>query len=334
MPPENLTLETAIARHLAWLRAHNYSEATIATRSWSLGLFRTWAEERSAAEVADLTAELVERYQRHLSQRPKADGWPLAFRTQRTRLVPLRTLCRWLKREGYLAANPAEDIIMPRSEQHLPKNIFTPGEVETVLAVPALDTPTGLRDRAILETLYSTGVRRTELSRLDLANIDHERGVVTVRQGKGKKDRVVPIGERALLWVKKYLAEARPQLLQAVGADTGILFLTDRGGPISVKHLSALVARHITASGVGKPGSCHLFRHTLATLMLENGADVRYVQAMLGHASLQTTQVYTHVSIKALQEVHARTHPAATLSPRPSAENPSSPSNALPAGYQ
>ena len=108
MPPENLTLETAIARHLSWLQAHNYAEATITTRAWSLGLFRTWAEERSAAEVADLTPELVERYQRHLSQHPKADGWPLAFRTQRARLVPLRTFCRWLKREGLLAANPAE----------------------------------------------------------------------------------------------------------------------------------------------------------------------------------------------------------------------------------
>ena len=130
MPPENLTLETAIARHLAWLRAHNYSEATIATRSWSLGLFRTWAEERSAAEVADLTAELVERYQRHLSQHPKADGWPLAFRTQRTRLVPLRTLCRWLKREGLLAGNPAEE---------RRRRSFRPGHAGTRKNVPLSD---------------------------------------------------------------------------------------------------------------------------------------------------------------------------------------------------
>jgi integrase/recombinase XerD len=320
MDAENLTLETAIARHLAWLRAHNYAAATLETRAWALGLFRTWAEARSVAAVAELTADLIERYQRHLSQHPKADGWPLAFRTQRARLVPVRTFCRWLKREGYLVANPAEDLVMPRSELHLPKNIFTAGEVETVLAVPRLTTPTGLRDRAILETLYSTGVRRTELTHLAVADIDHERAVVMVRQGKGKKDRVVPIGERALLWVKKYLAEARPQLLHSGGADAGTLFLTERGTPIPPKYLSWLATSYIAASGVGKPGSCHLFRHTLATLMLENGADVRYVQAMLGHASLQTTQVYTHVSIKALQEVHARTHPAAMLSPRPKPE--------------
>lgn len=320
MTSEELPLETAVARHLSWLSAHNYAPATVDTRAWALGLFRTWAQERSADEVSDLTADLVERYQRHLSQHAKADGWPLAFRTQRARLVPVRTFCKWLKREGLLAANPAEDLIMPRGEQHLPTNILTSGEVETVLAVPAIATPTGLRDRAILETFYSTGVRRTELSRLAVGDVDPERGVAMVRQGKGKKDRVVPIGERALAWVKKYLAQARPQLLRALGADPGTLFLTERGGPFAVKHLSALVARYVTASGVGKPGSCHLFRHTLATLMLENGADVRYVQAMLGHASLQTTQVYTHVSIKALQEVHARTHPAASLSPRPKPE--------------
>ena len=214
---------------------------------------------------------------------------------------------------------------MPRSEQHLPKVILTAGEVETVLGGPDLATPTGLRDRAIMEALYSTGLRRTELTRLAVGDLDHERGVVFVRQGKGKKDRVTPIGERALAWVKKYLADARPALAPASGPNSRTLFLTERGGPIPVKYLSWIVTGYIARSGVGKSGSCHLFRHTLATLMLENGADVRHVQAMLGHACLQTTQLYTHVSIKALQAVHARTHPAAGLSPRPRPEPSKSP---------
>lgn len=321
MSTEKLTLEASIARHLGWLRAHNYAEATLAARAWILGLFRAWADERGVAHVADLTPEVIERYQRHLSQKPKADGWPLAFRTQRARLVPLRTFCRWLKREGLLAANPAEDLIMPRSEQHLPKTIFTPGEVETILALPRVDEPTGLRDRAILETLYSTGLRRTELVRLLVGDIDPERAAIVVRMGKGKRDRFCPIGERALAWVKKYLADARPKLVRTSGADLGRMFLTERGGPIPPKHLSWLVTGYVARSGIGKTGSCHLFRHTLATLMLENGADLRYVQAMLGHACLQTTQLYTHVSIKTLAEVHAKTHPAATLSPRPKPED-------------
>ncbi len=322
MNTEPLTLETAIARHLAWLKAHNYAEATLETRAWVLGLFRAWAEERSASLLAEVTPGLVERYQRHLSQQPKADGWPLAFRTQRARLVPLRTFCRWLRREGLLATNPAEDLIMPRSEQHLPKTILTPGEVETVLAGPDVATPTGLRDRVILETLYSTGLRRRELIRLGLGDTDPERGVVLVRQGKGHKDRFCPIGERALAWVKKYLADARPKLARPSGPDGGTLFLTERGGPLTAKYMSWLVTGYIAAADIGKTGSCHLFRHTLATLMLENGADVRFVQAMLGHACLQTTQIYTHVSIKALQEVHTRTHPAATLAPRTKPDAP------------
>jgi integrase/recombinase XerD len=323
MPSEKLTLETAIARHLAHLTAQGYTAATVAGRAWMLGLFRKWAEERGVAALADLTPEIVARYQRHLAQHRKADGQPLGSRTQRTRLVPLRTFGRWAERDKLLPENPVAELVMPRLGQQLPKAWLSAAETETVLAVPRLEEATGLRDRALLETLYSTGLRRLELLRLTAADLDYAGGVVAVRQGKGKKDRVVPIGERALAWVKKYLAQVRPQLLPAIGADPGTLFLTERGGPFAVKHLSALVARYITASGVGKPGSCHLFRHTLATLMLENGADVRYVQAMLGHASLQTTQVYTHVSIKALQEVHARTHPAATLSPRPKPEGKS-----------
>jgi integrase/recombinase XerD len=262
MIAENLTLETAVARHLAWLKAHHYAEATLSARAWILGLFRQWADERGVSAVADLAPEILERYQRHLSQRPKADGWPLGSRTQRARLVPLRTFCRWLKREGYLAANPAEDLIMPRSEQHLPKNILTPGEVETILGQPDVATPTGLRDRVILETLYATGLRRTELIRLGAGDIDPERAALMVRQGKGRKDRVTPLGERALAWIKKYLADARPQLVRASVADGGRLFLTERGGPLSATHLSALVTGYVAGSGVGKPGSCHLFRHT------------------------------------------------------------------------
>jgi integrase/recombinase XerD len=177
---------------------------------------------------------------------------------------------------------------------------------------------TGLRDRALLETLYSTGLRRTEMLRLTAATIDFAGGTACVRLGKGRKDRIVPIGDRALLWIGKYLSEGRPKLAKP-GGDFGPLFITERGGPIAAKHLSALVTRYVNLSGVGKTGSCHIFRHTCATLMLEHGADIRHVQEQLGHACLQTTQVYTHVSIRKLKEVHSLTHPGASLTPRPAA---------------
>lgn len=316
MTVETLTLETAVARHLATLRALGYTEATLTTRRWTLGLFQTWAGARGVAALSEVTADLIARYQRHLSQHRKQDGQPLSSRTQRLRLSPLRTFGKWAVREKLVTENPAANLVMPRTGQPLPKAWLSAAEAETILALPVVATPTGLRDRALMETLYSTGLRRLETLRLTAADVDFAGGAVCVRQGKGKKDRVIPIGERALAWLGKYLAEGRPELARA-GDEAGPLFVTERGSALTVGYLSALVTRYVTASGVGKEGSCHLFRHTCATLMLEHGADIRHVQEQLGHACLQTTQIYTHVSIRRLKEVHAATHPGAKLAPRP-----------------
>jgi integrase/recombinase XerD len=138
--------------------------------------------------------------------------------------------------------------------------------------------------------------------------LDQERGTLFVRQGKGKKDRMIPMGERAFGWVRKYLDDARPSL--ALSPDDGTVFLTNAGLPFEANRLTQLVRDYVDAAEIGKTGSCHLFRHTCATLMLEGGADIRFIQQMLGHAKLETTQIYTQVSIRQLKEVHTRTHPA------------------------
>jgi integrase/recombinase XerD len=163
-----------------------------------------------------------------------------------------------------------------------------------------------------VETLYSTGMRRMEVVGLTVYDVDLERGTVMIRLGKGGKDRMVPIGERALSWIERYLEEVRPELL--VPPDDGHLFLSHRGRPFTLKGMTMLCHRLVKASGVGKAGSCHIFRHTCATLMLERGADIRFIQEMLGHRDISSTQIYTHVSIKQLKEVHAATHPTARLS--------------------
>jgi len=181
-----------------------------------------------------------------------------------------------------------------------------------VLAEPDLGTVIGIRDRAILETLYSTGMRRMELIRLHVTDIDAERGTVMVRLGKGKKDRMIPIGERALAWVAKYRDDARPDL--ACGTDDGTLFLTTLGEAFVPDRMTQLVRTYVDAADTGKKGACHLFRHTMATLMLEGGADIRFIQAMLGHAELSTTQIYTQVSIRTLKEIHTATHPGRPVS--------------------
>jgi integrase/recombinase XerD len=183
--------------------------------------------------------------------------------------------------------------------------------------LPDVREPMGLRDRAILEVLYSTGMRRKELAGLKLFDLDAERGTIMIRQGKGKKDRMVPVGERALAWVGKYLADARPRLVQepddlsAVPRQAGgTLFLTNLGEAFSPNRLTQMAREYVDAANLGKKGACHLFRHTCATLMLENGADVRFIQELLGHAELSTTQIYTQVSIRKLKEIHTATHPA------------------------
>jgi integrase/recombinase XerD len=184
-------------------------------------------------------------------------------------------------------------------------------EVEQVMRQVDLSDPMGMRDRAILETLYSTGMRRRELMGLQVFDLDRERGTVMIRQGKGKKDRMIPIGERALGWIDRYQRVVSPELV--VGRDPATratLFLTHTGEAFTPNRLTQLVREYIQAANLSKSGSCHLFRHTMATLMLENGADIRYIQAMLGHAELSTTQIYTQVSIRKLKEIHTATHPA------------------------
>jgi len=161
----------------------------------------------------------------------------------------------------------------------------------------------------MLETLHSTGLRRSEIINLSLSDIDRERGVILVREGKGGKDRIVPIGARALAWIDLYLAEVRP--LYAIGYSGDALFLSRERRPL--RGCSLWKVAHRSIAEAGKTGACHAFRHTAATQMLEGGADIRFIQAMLGHAGLSTTEIYTQVSIQSLKRVHAATHPSEAL---------------------
>ena len=297
-----------LSAFLAWLAERNYSPRTVGNRAELLGQFIDWATERGLTRPQEVTRPILERYQRALYLHRKPDGQPLSVRGQCSHLTALRAWFKWLAQQHQLLYNPAADLQLPRQEKRLPRHILTAAEADQIMNVPDTQTALGVRDRAILETLYSTGMRRMELIGLDIHSIDQERGTVLIRQGKGKKDRMIPIGERALAWVEKYRDEVRPDL--TLGDDDGALFLTAQGVAFTPNRLTQLVRWQIDAADIGKRGSCHLFRHTMATLMLENGADVRYIQAMLGHAELSTTQIYTQVSIKMLKQIHSQTHPA------------------------
>ena len=308
------SLGAHVREYLEHLGVRGQTEASVRSESAHLRLLLAWAEDRGLRRLEEITVSVLERYQRYLYHYRKSDGRPLSFRTQRDRLQGVKRFYRHLVRQRVLEMSPAELLEVPRAEKRLPRTILSIEQVEAVLAVPDTRTMTGLRDRAILETFYSTGIRRLEAIHLDLYDVDLEEGTLYVRQGKGKKDRLIPLGERAALWLAKYVEEVRPYL--ASEPDDGALFLTHLRGRFSPEGMSNVVRKSFDAAGVVGKGSCHVFRHTVATLMLEGGADLRFVQVLLGHADITSTQLYTHVALKKLKEVYERTHPGARLARR------------------
>lgn len=305
------SLSAWIVRHLEALALQTFARRGLYTRSRDLQRFAQWCMERDVSDVAEVTKPVLERFQKHLFYYRKSDGKPLAINRQRIWTAHIQGMFRWLAKHNHILFNPASDLDLPRKQRGHLRDPLTIEEVERVLAQPAIDEPQGLRNRAILELFYATGIRRMELANLKTDSVNFHRGTLYVREGKGRKDRMLPIGERALAWLQKYLDEGRVAFM--VNAHEQALFLNRYGEGFSEEGLTLLVRGYFKQAGITKGGSCHLFRHTMATAMLDNGADLRFVQLMLGHASLDTTQVYTHVAIAKLIAIHSATHPGAKL---------------------
>ena len=294
--------------HLTWLAATNHAPATVRNRRASLRRLLEWMGAMNIAHPQGLTRELLESYRVSLYQARRRDGRPLGWGTQAEHLGAVRGFMGWCADRSLLPSNPAEQLVLPKRPLLLPRGVLDAVRMETVLRRPDRSRPLGLRDRALLELLYSTGLRRAEVSNLQVHDVDLSRRVVFVRGGKGQRDRVVPIGRRAIRWLLRYLRRVRPRLVRP--PDIGRLFLTQRGTAMALNRLSERVHGYLVGAGVPGGGSCHLFRHTMATLLLEGGADIRDVQEILGHTNLSTTARYTHIAIGRLQAVHARAHPA------------------------
>ena len=293
------------------MRMRHYAPTSVIFYETVLGLFAAWLAERDVTQAAAVTRPMIEAYQRHLTRQRSKTGQLLAVNTQYSRLKAIMTLFRWAVRKYHLPANPAADIDLPKMPKPLPDTLSA-AEVAALLAQIDTATPTGLRDRAVLEVLWSTGLRRAELVAMTLHDLDAVRGLVRVVRGKGGKDRVVPIGQQALQWVGRYLAEVRSSCCRDAG--NPVLWLRpEDGSPVTVHALTARVKGYLKAAGLTRKGSCHLLRHAMASTLLENGCDVRLIQQILGHAKLDTTALYTHVSIRQLQVAHAAFHPAAVL---------------------
>ena len=323
--PQSLLFMTA--RYLEYKRVRNYSPRTVYRMERHLAYFRKYCEALGLTQARQVTRAVILSYQSYLFHYRKPDATPLTVGTQNAWLVSMAQFFSYLTREGLILYNPASDLDRPRKEKRLPKALLSPEDVETILHAPDTKQPMGVRDRAMVEVLYSTGIRRMELCGLDIAHVDLSQGLVHVMLGKGKKDRVVPIGERAIEWVERYLTEVRPALCPSMNQPA--LFLTSWATRYTDSHLTKAVRDIIKKAGINKPGSCHLLRHAFATGLLTNGCDIRHIQIMLGHASLETTQIYTHLAMREIQEAHKRFHPTSCEKPAtpttPTTETPTVP---------
>lgn len=267
--------------------------------------FLSWLQGRGVALVSVRTEDVL-AYQGHLYAQRKPSGKPYSSGNLKNRIKALKGFFRFLYRRGYVLFDPAAAVEYPRSERRLPRVILTKDEARKILEAPDTQTATGLRDRAILETFYATGIRCAELANLTPDDVDTEERVLRVVRGKGRRDRNVPLTRAAAQAIDAYLAEGRGQLVRR---EKRCLFLQNRGGRMDSGTLNRLVRQWAQAAGVRKHVTCHTFRHSVATHLLKGRADIRHIQALLGHASLATTQRYTHVEIQDLQEVVRRAHP-------------------------
>jgi integrase/recombinase XerD len=297
-----LTLDAAIDLFLDHVKVERgLSRNTVEAYGRDLARFRRYCADRALDDTAAVDARHVFDYVVKMSEAR------LAPRSQARGLVALRQLFRHLRAERHVERDPTGDLELPRIGRPLPVTLSL-DEVERLLQAPRRDHPRGLRDAAMLETLYATGLRVSELVGLKEGDVDLlQRYLSTV--GKGRKQRLVPLGDRAAECIEAYKLEARPSLLKARVSPA--LFVTHRGGPMTRQMFWKLITAYARAAGIRKKLSPHKLRHSFATHLVERGADLRAVQAMLGHADIGTTQIYTHVSREHLVGVVRRHHPRA-----------------------
>lgn len=308
-----LTPEALLNEYAQSMAAQGYSPSTTEVYQKHIRVFLGWLKkEKGLLRIQDINREILRDFQSKLYQeKRKRDGKPLGLGTRARVLIALKHFFKFLLKRSFLVYNPACDLELPRLRKDTLKQTLKEQEIKKMLEVPknryeGID----LRDKAILELLYSTGIRNTEARMLKVQDLDLERQEVRILNGKGyfgKKERLLPLGRKASLALEDYLTQIRPKFLKK--KSSSILFVTKSGRPLKINLLNQIVKRLARLAGIKKKVFPHILRHSFATHLLRHGADIRHVQAMLGHASLDSTQVYTHVEISDLKRVHKKTHP-------------------------
>lgn len=281
------------------------SPNTLAAYASDLEQFAEWAGRGRVDDLAGIDRKLLRRYVAWLSESR------YARRSIARKVSAIRSMLKWAVLHGLIATNPADDLASPKLDQPLPK-VLTAAEASRLCELPPLDDPVGIRDRAVLELLYGSGLRVGELCSLHVDDIDLRQETLRVT-GKGRKERQVPMSDAARAALALYLPEARAELIGSKAARatvTPALFLNSRGTRLGPRSVRALVTKYCRTDGLGSL-TPHGLRHSFATHLLDGGADLRAVQELLGHENLATTQIYTHVSSERLRAVYEQSHPRA-----------------------
>lgn len=304
------TSEETLGRYAEYLIVRNYSPATSKRYQAEVKKFFVWLLEKKGIErLQDVTKEVLRDFQNKVFvQRRQRDGAPLSLSMKIGKIVALKNFFQFLIQKGDLLYNPADSIDVPRQRQDKLKSVLKEREVLKILGSVKGEDPLALRDRAILELLYSTGIRNSEARLLEPKDVDFEGGLVRIRHGKGyfgPKERVVPLGRMAGGFLEEYLQRSRPKILK--GRDSKFLFVSHQAKGLSIYWLLDLVKKY--SKCLKKNVTTHMLRHSFATHLLRHGADIRHVQMMLGHENLDSTKIYTKLEITDLKKVHQKTHP-------------------------
>ncbi len=308
-----MKIKDILPLYLQHLKILCRSPLTIRVAKYDLQAFLRFLDEEHIFAIEELTREVLEEYQQEIAFRFTSKGNLLSPVTQSKTLTMIKGFTRFLKEKDYLLHDPGEAIKLPKKPKRLPKVILSQTEVNRLLNAPDIHTNKGYRDKIILEILYDTAIRRAEITDIKLSDLDLNTGYIHIH-GKGDKERVVPLSKRVCELIRNYNLFIRPSFLQQ---DNGYLILNYRGDKMGERGIWKIVKHYAPIAKIKKNVTPHTLRHTCATHMLKNGAPVRHLQEMLGHASLNATQVYTRVTINDLKEIHAKYHPSATKDKKP-----------------
>ena len=305
--PTSTDIESLLSEFESHLKIRNLKPKTIADALWHLRRFFDYLETQGICRIARITKEIITAYRIEQYERVNQNGNPNSIRYQNLILRPVKQFTAFLKEKEYILSDPGKDIEYAREPLTLPRSILNPSETRNLLNTPDVNSILGYRDRTMLEVLYSTGIRKSELENLTVMDVDYHDGFLRINKGKGGKDRVVPLGKIACRFLENYIKSVRPELVKDPHNDH--LFLSVRGNRINQNMVWRIIKKYAKQADIKKNIHCHTMRHTCATSMLKNKANIRAIQELLGHKSLVSTQVYTHVSISDLKEIHARCHP-------------------------